>query len=175
MFASHGEPDGTPTRLTEVMTGLRFASVVMCAFVVVLISSCGAAPSRSTSASNGTAAGETEVQGDAAVWVLGPESSVDSSSSTFTAFVSRLACNGGVTGRVQAPEVRMSESEVVVTFTVAPKKPGGAACQGNKEVAYEVDIGEPLGDRQIVDGQCLPGGEAVTTSSCTPDSIRYKP
>jgi len=100
---------------------------------------------------------------------------MDRSSRTFTALVSRLGCNNGATGQVLAPEIHMSESEVVVTFSVAPKEPGAANCLGNDEVAYEVDLGERVLDRELVDGQVLPGGEAVTTSFCVPDSTRYKP
>ncbi len=62
-----------------------------------------------------------------------------------------------------------------MTFSVAPAGPGGANCQGNNEVAYLVHLGEPLLDRKLVDGQCLPGGDAVTTAFCVPDSTRYKP
>ena len=34
-------------------------------------------------------------------------------------------------------------------------------------------IGWPLGDRRMVDGQCLSGGEAETTSLCTTGGIRF--
>lgn len=69
----------------------------------------------------------------------------------------------------------MSESEVVVTFSVAPKQPGAAACPGNDQVSYEVDLGEPLRDRALVDGQCLPGAEAATTSFCATGPTRFRP
>jgi hypothetical protein len=69
----------------------------------------------------------------------------------------------------------MSESEVVVTFSVAPKQPGPAECQDNDQVPYEVDLGEPLRARALVDGQCLPGGEAATTSMCARGATRFSP
>ncbi|MCY7401399.1 MAG: hypothetical protein LH477_10640 [Nocardioides sp.] len=75
----------------------------------------------------------------------------------------------------EAPDINMGDSEVVVTFTVAPKELNAANCLGNEEVAYEVDLGEPLLDRKLIDGQCLPGVEAVTTSRCVPESARYAP
>jgi hypothetical protein len=115
------------------------------------------------------------VRGDAAVWDLKPDQSLERSSTTFTALVSRLGCNSGVTGQVLAPEIRMSESDVVVIFTVAPKQPGPAACPGNDEVSYEVDLGEPLQGRVIVDGQCLPGREAATTAFCASGPTRFRP
>jgi hypothetical protein len=107
--------------------------------------------------------------------VVGPDQSVQKSSTKFTALVSRLGCNSGVTGQVLAPEIQMSESEVVVTFSVAPRQPGPATCPGNDQVSYEVDLGEPLGNRAFIDGHCLPGGEAATTSLCVPDSTRFRP
>jgi len=117
----------------------------------------------------------TQVEGDAAVWVLAPGSALNSSSTRFTAIVSRLGCNNGITGQVRAPDINMGDSEVVVTFTVAPKELNAANCLGNEEVPYEVDLGEPLLDRKLIDGQCLPGAEAVTTSWCVPESARYTP
>ena len=143
--------------------------------MVTLTAACGVTREPSTSASGEAPETATTVNGDAAVWNLGPSSSIDRSSTTFTALVSRLGCNSGVTGKVLAPDIESSESAVVVTFSVVPAEPGGGNCQGNKEVAYEVVLEEPLLDRELVDGQCLPGGEAVTTSLCVPDSTRYKP
>jgi hypothetical protein len=69
----------------------------------------------------------------------------------------------------------MSESEVVVTFSVVPKQPGPAGCPGNDEISYEVDLGEPLQGRAIVDGQCLRGREAATTAFCASGSTRFRP
>lgn len=126
----------------------------------------------------GTATSEptvATVEGDAAVWFPAPRSAIESSSTTFTVLVSRLGCNNGTTGRVQTPEIVSNESEVVITFTVAAKGPGAANCLGNQEVAYKIELGEPLLERALIDGQCLPGGEAVTTSFCVPDSARYEP
>jgi hypothetical protein len=69
----------------------------------------------------------------------------------------------------------MSAAEVVVTFSVAPQQLGAADCQGNDQIPFEVDLGEPLQGRALVDGQCLPGGEAATTSFCVPDATRFRP
>ena len=113
--------------------------------------------------------------GDAAVWVTGPDQDLDPSSTGFTALVSRLGCNSGVTGEVLSPDIRVTEAEVVVTFSVAPERSGAADCQGNDQVPYEVSLPEPLGERALVDGQCLEGGAAGTTSFCQPDATRWAP
>lgn len=115
------------------------------------------------------------MRSDAAVWVLGPDQSLQRSSTKFTALVSRLGCNNGVTGQVLAPEIHTSEAEVVVTFFVAPKQRGAAACQSNNQVSYDVDLDAPLQGRALVDGQCLPGEEAATTAFCVPDATRFRP
>lgn len=113
--------------------------------------------------------------GAAAVWVGGPDQELGPSSTVFTALVSRLGCNSGVTGEVLSPDIRVTESDVIVTFSVAPERSGAADCQGNDQVPYEVSLPEPLGDRALVDGQCLDGGEAGTTSFCQPDGTRWAP
>lgn len=43
------------------------------------------------------------------------------------------------------------------------------------QVSYEVDLGEPLEDRALIDGECRPGGEGTSTSFCSPDSTRFIP
>ncbi|MEV6813048.1 hypothetical protein [Micromonospora sp. NPDC051296] len=169
------------SRLKEVMPRPRLASVLVWASLTALTPACGASTEPSTAEAGGisetgpTTSAEPSGHGDAAVWFLGPGQSLQESSTTFTALVSRLACNSGVTGQVLAPEIRMSDSEVVVTFLVAPKQPGPATCPTNDQVSYEVDLGEPLRGRTLVDGQCLSGREAATTSFCTPASARFRP
>jgi hypothetical protein len=163
------------------MTRFRLVSVLVWTSLAALTAACGAATEPSTAGSGGTSepesstSAQTRAGGDAAVWGIGPDQSLLRSSTKFTALVSRLGCNNGVTGQVLAPEIHMSESEVVVTFSVAPKQPGAATCPGNDQVSYQVDLGEPLQDRALVDGRCLPGGEAATTSFCLTGPTRFRP
>ncbi|MBB5867131.1 hypothetical protein F4553_000510 [Allocatelliglobosispora scoriae] len=151
-------------------TRLHLVSILTWTSLAAVLPACSAttpsAPARSAASST---------EGDAAVWTLEPGQSPQRSSTKFRALVTRLGCNGGVTGQVSAPRIRTSESEVVVTFTVAPKQLGAATCPGNDQVPYEVVLGEPLGGRSLVDGECLPGEQAATTSFCYPDAIRFTP
>ena len=110
---------------------------------------------------------------DAAAWRLAPDKPITPDTTTFTALVTRIGCNNGVTGDVHEPEIRLEDDEVVVTFTVASVR-GEASCPGNDEVAYEVELAEPLGGRTLVDGQCT-SDEARGTSFCRPDGVRYSP
>jgi hypothetical protein len=63
-------------------------------------------------------------------------------------------------------------AEIVVTFTVAPLKPGAYTCMGNDRVARTVNVGEPIGARRLVDGGCQ-SGEAKSTSFCEAGAVRW--
>lgn len=111
--------------------------------------------------------------GDAAVWEVDPADRASLSRVTsFTALVTRLGCSSGVTGRVLRPGVVVTDTEVVVTFTVAAN-PVGGECPGNDQVPYEVVVGEPIGDRVLVDGACLED-DAGSTSFCEDGGIRRR-
>jgi hypothetical protein len=115
--------------------------------------------------------------GTTAVWTTDPHAPPSSTASTFTALVFRLECNDGVTGRVLRPGVAFDETQVVVTFTVARKaNPAEAStCQGNGAVPVQVDLGQQLGTRDLVDGSCAPGNEALSTSWCVYDhGVRWR-
>jgi len=71
--------------------------------------------------------------------------------------------------------VRLGDTEIVVTFTVEAIAPGGHTCPGNDEVPFIVDLGEAVGDRELVDGACLSGGEAASTSFCAQGGTRWTP
>jgi hypothetical protein len=114
--------------------------------------------------------------GEPAVWYVDPQQDLTPESTTFTALVSRMACNGGVTGEVLAPKIDSGPAEVVITFRVAPKKCAyPASCLSNAEVPFEVELGEPLGQRTLVDGECFQKDGAKTTGFCLPNAKRFVP
>ena len=113
--------------------------------------------------------------GEAAVWSVAPGQNLQPSTRTFTALVTRLDCNSGVTGDVLPPEVRADGSRIVVTFLVTPKRADAARCPANDQVRFEVDLGEALQRRSLVDGHCLPGQPGVRTVFCLPDGVRFTP
>jgi hypothetical protein len=108
------------------------------------------------------------------VWSLRSGARLDSDTTTFTAMVRRVGCNNGVTGEVLEPRIQLDDSEITISFVVLPEQTE-ANCPGNDEVAHEVVLPEPLGDRNLVDGQCAPGAEASGTSFCRPDGVRHEP
>jgi hypothetical protein len=113
--------------------------------------------------------------GDVAVWDVDPTAPPSKDASSFTAMVTRLGCNGGVTGTVLRPGVLVSDDTITVTFAVEPAEPGGHTCQGNDAVPYVVDLGQPIGGRILVDGACAEGQEAATTSFCADSAgVRWR-
>ena len=114
--------------------------------------------------------------GEPAVWYVDPRQDMTPESTTFTALVSRMACNSGVTGNVLAPAIDAGPAEIVITFRVGPdERPGAATCQSNDEVPVEVELREPLGQRSLVDGECSQNDGAKTTGFCLPNATRFAP
>lgn len=109
-----------------------------------------------------------------AMWYVAPSQALDSGAMRFTALVSRLGCNSGVTGTVNPPEVRITADKLVITFTVSPGPPQSADCQGNPAVPYVVELPEPLGARALVDGAC-DAAEAARTAFCESGGVRRSP
>jgi hypothetical protein len=155
--------------------------LALATFLVTFTAACGSShrsvPATATTASRSTTTTSTvaRVKSDPAVWTVKSRDDISSRSTSFTAEVSRLGCNGGVTGTVLQPTVQADESRVVVTFTVARAEPGLHTCQSNRAVPFVVKLAEPIGKRQLVDGACRAGSEASTTAWCVVDgSVRWK-
>jgi hypothetical protein len=110
--------------------------------------------------------------GDVAVWEADPGAPPSPDATSFTARVTRLGCNSGVTGTVLRPGVVVTDEEVVVTFTVEAD-PDGGFCPSNDWVDVEVDVGQPIGTRTLVDGACTDGSRAGSTTSCENDGRRW--
>jgi len=110
--------------------------------------------------------------GDPATWVVDPVPSglPSADASTVSVLVTREGCYSGETGRVLRPGVVVEDTRIVVTFTVESAGEGVFTCQGNPAVAYRVDVGEPLGDRALVDGRCIDGA-----GHCEDDGVRWQP
>jgi hypothetical protein len=115
---------------------------------------------------------DAAVEGDAAVWDVDAAGPPAPSATAMTALVTRLGCSGGETGKVLEPVVVADAEQVVVTFSVEPLPNDAYPCPGNDSVPYVVELGEPLGNRELVDGACL-SGEAASTSFCADGAVRW--
>ena len=111
----------------------------------------------------------------AASWALAPGQEVGPDSSLLDVLVTRVGCNSGVTGHVEEPDVVLEDDRVVVTFVVTPGEPEAATCQGNPEEPWLLTLPEPLGDRSLVDGQCLIDDAVAGTVFCVDGGVRHRP
>lgn len=118
---------------------------------------------------------QDDASGDAAGWKLGAAGSVSSTSESFTAYVTRLDCSSGITGEVYPPDIVIGDRDVVVTFSVAPLDLEVRTCISNEEVPFVVNIGEPIGERRLVDGACLDDSEASSRGFCRSGPVRWSP
>jgi hypothetical protein len=125
----------------------------------VLLGGCGALPGDTADAS----------------WTLAPGQEVGPTSKQLDVLVTRVGCNSGVTGDVEAPEIEVTSDRVIVRFVVTPGEPGTADCQGNQEVPFRLKLPEPLGDRALADGQCLTNDDVASTVFCADGGLRYQP
>ena len=76
------------------------------------------------------------------------------------ALVTELACAGGrsADGRVVEPWVAADPEQVVVVFAVVASE-GVQTCPSNPASRVTVDLGEPLGNRRLLDGGRFPAGD----------------
>lgn len=100
--------------------------------------------------------------GSADWWLLPGEPRPGPATRTFEALVSERACASGrpADGRIAGPDVVGVNLLVLVTFAVRPLE-GVQNCQGNPASRVTVDLGEPLGNRTLLDGGALPPREPV--------------
>jgi hypothetical protein len=112
-----------------------------------------------------------EATSEAASWTVEP-GTVDPSSTSFTATVTRTGCSGGETGTVYPPTVDMGSTDIVVTFRVEPLDPRfDYTCPSNDAKDVTVTLPEPIGQRQLVDGVCADSEGAA----CEFGAIRWAP
>jgi hypothetical protein len=86
-------------------------------------------------------------------WEWGGAGEPTAGTTAFDALVTELACASGQSaeGRIVGPQIVRATDVVLVVFAVRPR-PGGQDCQGNPSTRVPVNIGEPLGDRELIDG-----------------------
>jgi hypothetical protein len=67
---------------------------------------------------------------------------------------------------VLRPGVAVTDTEITITFKVATVG-GDRDCPGNDAVPYLVDLGQPIGDRDLVDPACTDDGVGSSATYCT--------
>jgi hypothetical protein len=91
--------------------------------------------------------------GAPAVWEPAPEADLSPQSTSIDVLVREMECASGRSAdeRIMDPEVGLGDEEVVITFRVTLRG-GDQDCQGNPATPYTVELGEPLGERSLLDG-----------------------
>lgn len=76
--------------------------------------------------------------------------------------VTERACNSGedARGRIVEPAVITGPQTVTVVFGVVPRE-GALECPSNPETLFVLRLGEPLGDRALLDGSEVPPRDAT--------------
>jgi hypothetical protein len=91
----------------------------------------------------------------------------------FDAVISRTGCSSGKQGQPQTPTVDYTETTVTITVRIEPHV-GSGTCQGVAGVPYRIHLTQPLGQRTMVDGACIPPGTdgLEATSFCSDHGVR---
>jgi hypothetical protein len=97
---------------------------------------------------------------DVAHWWLGR--SVERTHSVIQAFVEEGSCSSAsyATGRIGSPLVEFTSGTITITFGVRPLR-GDQSCMGNPPTPVILDLGEPIGDRVLLDGSTHPAHQPV--------------
>ncbi len=96
-----------------------------------------------------------------AAWAFDPDQpEPDATTQVFDALVTEMSCNSGkpADGRIVGPQIVKTAETVLVFFAVRPR-PGAHDCPSNPATRVTVDLGEPLGNRVLLDGGRLPPGD----------------
>ena len=104
-----------------------------------------------------------------ATWAFAPGQDIGPDTTEFVAMVTERACASGQSSedRIAEQQVDVEPGRIVVTFRVRPLE-GAQECPGNPPTPVQVDIGQPLGDRVLVDGGREPPAEPPVCAN--PDS-----
>lgn len=71
----------------------------------------------------------------------------------------RCASGRSADGRIDLDELTITEDEVRVRVSVRPPPGDAQDCQGNPWTPFTVDLGQPIGDRTVVDANLVPARE----------------
>jgi hypothetical protein len=87
---------------------------------------------------------------------------LDPAATEIPVLVTERACNSGedARGRIVVSAIRADDDAVTVTLAVRTR--GGAqSCPSNPETPFVLELEEPLGDRQLLDGSSIPARDAT--------------
>lgn len=109
-----------------------------------------------------------------ALWAFMDPGAVTVDSTVLDIGVQRSGCADGFTGEVADAQVVYEQERIVVNMSVEPIDAGPHDCQDNETVPYQLNLEEPVGNRQLVDGGCADSSLSGTTA-CSDGGVRWKP
>jgi hypothetical protein len=95
----------------------------------------------------------TSGPGASSVATWQPDGPVDPVSTRLALLVNENECASGATatGRIKDPDVEYRAESVVITIRVE-QRGGDQDCQGNPDTPFVLNLDEPVGNRQLLDG-----------------------
>ena len=103
-------------------------------------------------------------------WALAPGEEISAETTEFVALVTEIGCASGQSsaGRLVGPDIEVTDDAVIVEFRVRPLG-GFQNCPSNPATPVAVQLDQPLGDRQLLDGGSDPPREppiCTNAASC---------
>jgi hypothetical protein len=91
-------------------------------------------------------------------WVLAQGQRVDEATTSFFVDVTEIECASGQEAgdRLRPPMIAYDPYRVVILFTLLPPPGQVFECPGNPSTRVEVELREPLGNRELIDGSRAP-------------------
>ncbi|MFB7252305.1 hypothetical protein [Microbacterium sp. NPDC056234] len=89
---------------------------------------------------------------------LDPAAAPDADSTRLALLVTERDCNSGrdAEGRIEVVSLEETEDAVLIRVAVRPHEGEGAfTCQSNPPTPFTVELSEPLGDRELLDGSLV--------------------
>lgn len=99
---------------------------------------------------------------------LDPDAMPDAESTRLALLVTERDCNGGqdAEGRVELVSLEETAEAVIVRVAIRPHTDGAFTCQSNPPTPFTVDLSEPIGEREVLNGTFVtPKPITVPTSS----------
>ena len=93
-----------------------------------------------------------------AVVALDPAAATDADSTQLALLVTERECNSGrdAEGRIELVSLQETADAVIVRIAVSPHTEDAAhTCQSNPPTPFTVELAEPLGDREVLDGSLV--------------------
>lgn len=88
-------------------------------------------------------------------WHLDPDApAIEPSSTSLEVVLNERECVGGqeIGDRLLGPQIVMTESQVFIAFAAEPPPGDAFDCPGNPDMPFTVELPEPIGDRELVEG-----------------------